>query len=75
MRNSVHSTLGTKVESRIDRVNELKWINGQTGLGTMGVGPLNHKVTTVNGLGDPRGSGSNLVWSMSFLWDLAHNLN
>ena len=34
---------------------------------TMALGPLNHKVTKVNGLGDPRPHGSNLVWSISML--------
>ena len=67
MRNSAHSTLGMKVESRFDRANELRWINGQIGSGTMAVGPLNYKVTEVNGLGDPRASKSNLVWSILML--------
>ena len=42
---------------------------------TMVVGLVNCKVTKVNGLGDPGGFRTSLVWFVSMFWVLAHNLN
>ena len=42
---------------------------------TMAVGPVNCKVTEVNGLGDPGAFGTSLVWSILVFQVLAHNLN